>query len=75
MDESHSGALRFQLATLELPALDVNVQPRITIYLRNVSNVKEKNKQKKKKKKKEGPIKHRDNAEENKNLYLISSEQ
>lgn len=51
-----------------MSALNVNVQPRITIYLRNASNIKEKNKQTSKK----GPIKHRDNAEENKQKSIFN---
>ena len=46
----------------------MNVQPRITIYLRNASTIKEKNKQTSKK----VPIKHRDNAEENKQKSIFN---
>lgn len=54
--------------TLELPALNVNVQSRITIHLRNLSNIKEKNKQTNNK----GPIKNRDDAKENKQKSIFN---
>lgn len=46
----------------------MNVQPRITIYLRNSFNIKEKNKQTNNK----GPIKNRDNAKENEQKSIFN---